>query len=194
MKGKSLLAILGILLFSVLLAGLLILIFTTFKLQEALKPKAPQYTAADLGKKGEQQLASGDYAQAEDYLKQSLLKQDDGSYRSKLAVVEYRLKKYPDAVEQYRVLIANGQDVAFAQNGIGNADRDWGVAHFADAETAYKASFAADKGYVAAYSNLALLQNTEHNRSAALEVLSAGIVATGNLQLVALKATLETPL
>ena len=193
MKGKSLLTILGILLFAVLLAGLLILVFTTFKLQQALKPKAPQYSAADLGKRGELQLASGDYAQAEDYLKQSLLKQDDGSYRSKLAVVEYRLKKYPDAVEQYRELITRGQDVAFAENGIGNAERDWGATHYADAEAAYRASFAADKGYVAAYSNLALLLNAENKRQEALDVLSAGIAATGDPQLTAVRTMLSRP-
>jgi len=190
-KGKSLLVILAGLLFVILLAGLMVLIFTTFKLQQALKPKIPQYSAQDLGKKGEQQLAAGDYAQAEDYLKQSLQKQDDGSYRSKLAVVEYRLKKYPEAVSEYQALIAKGQDVAFAENGIGNAERDWGVGHFGDAEVAYRASFAADKGYVAAYSNLALMLSAEQKPDEALAVLAKGITATGDPQLTTLKTTLS---
>ena len=191
MKGRPLLIALSSLLGFVLVAGLITLVFTTLKLQQALKPKPVQYSAAELAKRANDQITSGDYAQAEEYLKQSLQKQDDHTYRSKLAVVEYRLKKYADSITQYQLLVDKQQDVAFAENGIGNAQRDWGSSHYADAEAAYRSSFAADKGYVAAYSNLALLLTQEHQLPAAIKIVEQGIAVTEDPSLISLKATLS---
>lgn len=177
-------------LFFLLLVGVGVVAYATWQIQRHFLPQVATYSAQDLGNKAKDQLDAGNYATAENYLQQALQKQDDRTYRSQLAVVEYRLKKYPQSITEYKRLIANQQDVAFAENGVGNANRDWGEGHYAEAEAAYRASFMADKQYVAAYSNLALLLRSENNVPEAMTVLSTGITATTDPGLVKLKTIL----
>lgn len=175
----------------IFLAGIGVLIVTAVGLQKKITTNTPQYSAQELYNQGVAQANQGDYTQAEQYLEQSLLQVSDNSYRSQLAVVKYRLKKYSEAVAQYQKLVDAGQDVAFAWNGMGNAYRDWGTDHAAQAEAAYRSSFAADPGYVAAYSNLAMLLDSQSKRSEAKAVAQLGQVRTGNSQLVELVKRLQ---
>ena len=177
----------GSALFLLLLVGVSIVVYAFWQIHHYLTPKPASYSAQQLGTQGKAQLSAGNYATAENYLQQALQKEDDHTYRSDLAVVEYRLKKYPEAIVQYQALITKKQDVAFAQNGIGNANRDWGTQHYPEAEAAYSASIDADKGYVAAYSNQALLLVGENRRAEALTTLDKGIIATHDQNLITLK-------
>jgi tetratricopeptide (TPR) repeat protein len=190
--NKKLLAIFGLILV-LLVVGLGLLLLTLLKLQQHLVTSAtPTYTANELANTASQQIQQGDYVDAETYLKRALAQGDDHTYRDQLAVVEYDLKKYPAAVTQYQMLISQDQDVAFAENGLGNTYRDWGN-HVGQAEAAYVASYTADTGYVAAYSNLALLQNSQGQKTEALSTLGVGIAATDQQALITLKNQLEAP-
>ena len=161
------------------------------------KQAQPSYTASDLYSTALAQVDKGNYKQAEAYLEQALLKEDDQTYRNQLAVVKYRLKEYGDAVIQYHILIDRKQDVAFSWNGIGNAYRDWATvdlaqhdADIAQATHAYQSAIAADPGYVAAYSNLALLLNSEGKHGEALAIVDQGIAATKQPELTTLRSQL----
>jgi len=161
----------------VLVLALVVVLVSLLKIQQvAINHAQPTYQAKELYSKAVDQIDHGSYATAEDYLKQALTKEDEATYRNQLAVVEYRLKKYPEAIAQYTTLVTAKQDLGFSYNGIGNAYRDWGN-HVAQAEAAYNQAITADPQYIAAYSNLALLQNTEGNKAAALKTLEAGIAA-----------------
>lgn len=178
----------------VIVAGVLV-VFTS-KLQNVLNTP-PSYSAAQLSDKAKEQIDKGSYQSAESYLEQALLKENDATYRNNLAVVKYRLKKYGEAIEQYKLLIAAGKDEAFAWNGIGNAYRDWAeqdpskkVDYQAQALDAYKKAIASNPQYVAAYSNEALLLSSMGRVADAQAVLDAGIVATSQPELTKLKESL----
>ena len=89
----------------ILFIAVVFVLFVTVRLQRSILTKSPVYTARELYNTAQQQITSGNYEQAEDYLKQALLKEDDSTYRNQLAVVEYRLKKYSLSVAQYQKLI-----------------------------------------------------------------------------------------
>jgi len=104
--------------------------------------------------------------------------------------VEYRLKKYPESIAEYQKLISAQQDVAFAWNGIGNAQRDWAdqdSAHKADHQTeaiaAYQKAIAANDQYVAAYSNLAILYQSQGQNDKAVAIVNQGIMKTNQPEL-----------
>ena len=105
----------------VLLGGVSLLLFLTVRVQQGLLNKPPDYSATEYYSRAQAQVDKGDYAEAENYLEQALLKQNDDSFRNQLAVVKYRLKKYQEAIDQYRLLLTAGKDPAFCWNGIGNA-------------------------------------------------------------------------
>ena len=181
----------GIALLTVLVVGVAIVAYASWQIQRRFAAKPADYSAHDLGTQGKAQLDAGNYQTAENYLRQALQKEDDHTYRSQLAVVEYRLKKYPESIAQYQALVAKGQDVAFADNGIGNANRDWGTAHYPQAEAAYNAAIAADPHYVAAYSNLTLLLQGQGRLSEAHKILQNGITVTSSPELSELQARLR---
>ena len=185
-------AALGILasLFLVLLIGLALVVGAAYEIKKHFFAPTPSYAPDTLYSLAVQQVQRGDYTVAEKYLQQALQAQDDSTYRNQLAVVEYRLRKYPEAIDQYQLLVTKGGDKAFAYNGIGNAYRDWGPDHYADAETAYRQAFQADSQYAAAYSNLTLLLVQEGKRDAALAIINQGIAATQQPELTALKANI----
>ena len=151
---------------------------------------APSYTSDELYTRATQQIESGDYVNAESYLEQALLKEDDSTYRGQLAVVKYRLRKYNEAIVEYQKLISLGKDEAFAWNGTGNAYRDQALVETErilelqeKALDSYQKSIQADSKYAAAYSNQALLQNEMGDRVGAVKTLDLGIAAT-NLQVL----------
>ena len=168
----------------ILLAALFVL-YTTAKLQKNLLSKSPAYSGQQLYASAEQQIQKGDYSQAESYLRDALSKEDDSSYRNQLAVVEYRLRNYAEAIVQYQKLIQAKQDPAFAFNGIDNAYRDWALQDPSKrtereqlAITAYHSAISADAHYSAAYSNLALLLASENKQSDALVIIDQGYAIT----------------
>jgi tetratricopeptide (TPR) repeat protein len=184
-----------------LMVGIFVLLDGAIHLQNLLTRSKPDYTAPELYSRAVDITKSGDYVQAESYLEAALTKEEDPKYRNQLAVVEYRLKKYQDAIVQYQKLISANTDVAFAQNGIGNAYRDWAdqesdqsssnaVMRLAKAETAYKASIKADKMFLAAYSNLAILLNEHGRKAEAMAILDEGISVTGSTELAQTRAAL----
>ncbi|MBU6389697.1 tetratricopeptide repeat protein [Patescibacteria group bacterium] len=155
--------------------------------------KSPQYTSQQLYENAVQQVDKGSYSTAENYLEQALLKEDNATYRSELAVVKYRLKEYDQAIAEYEKLVNKKQDPAFAWNGIGNAYRDWAgtdAAHksqyLQQAEYAYRQAIQADPKYTAAYSNLALLLQNKGDTAGAKTVLNQGISQTSQPELTTL--------
>jgi tetratricopeptide (TPR) repeat protein len=186
--------IFGIIVVVIILIASIVILFVSAKLQQGLLSQAPNYDSQQLYSRGVEQVDKGDYPSAESYIEESLLKQDDNSYRSQLAVVKYRLKKYSEAIDQYQKLIAAGKDVSFAWNGVGNAYRDWAAtdtsqqaAREASAIDAYQKAITLNPQYVAAYSNLALLYQSQGNLSEAAKVLDAGVAATGRTELSDMK-------
>jgi tetratricopeptide (TPR) repeat protein len=185
-----------------LLAGIAVtfVLVVTVRLQRNLLSQAPPYSARQLYDTAVSHVNSGDYGQAEKYLEQALQKQDDSTYRNQLAVVKYRLKKYGESIDQYQKLIDGHTDVAFAENGMGNAYRDWAIVDtghtrkYQDAaEQAYARSYGADSAYVAAYSNEAQLLSSEGNQGAALKILDQGIGITKNAGLQQLRLNIGLP-
>jgi tetratricopeptide (TPR) repeat protein len=181
----------------IVLAGVGILLWGVLQSQRLALSEEPAYTATELYAKAVEQAGAGEYALAEKYLESALTKQDDPSYRSQLAVVKYRLKKYDQAIAQYKKLVEAKKDLGFAWNGIGNAYRDWAEqaeleqltgseAYLRDAELAYKEAIAADARYVAAYSNLAYLWFDQGKQSEARGLLAQGITATDSGELRAI--------
>jgi tetratricopeptide (TPR) repeat protein len=175
------------------------LLYSTARLQRGLLSKAPEYSGQQLYGSAVQQIEKGDYTEAESDLEKALLKEDDATYRNQLAVVKYRLGKYDEAVQQYQKLIDTHQDEAFAWNGMGNAYRDWAAQdagqaadRLAKASNAYRQAILADKGYTAAYSNLALLLSTAGKKTEALQVLDQGIAATGGADLHSVRDSLDS--
>ena len=161
------------------------ILLITVRLQRNLLTKAPVYAPNELYKAAVDQVDKGQYIQAEDSLQQALISQDDASYRSELAVVEYHLKKYAESIADYHKLIDQNKDPGFAWNGIGNAYRDWADADHThsqqyrdSASQAYKTAIATNPGYVAAYSNLALMLSANGDMPGALLILDKGIAAT----------------
>jgi tetratricopeptide (TPR) repeat protein len=175
----------------ILLLAVCVILFVSARLQQSLLTQAPQYDAPVLYNKSVEQVEKGDYGAAEQLLEQALRAQDDATYRSELAVVKYRLKKYPESVELYAKLIADGKDAAFAWNGTGNAYRDWAdsepasaAEHREKAIAAYNQAIILNSEYIAAYSNLALLYDDMNKQDLALKTLDAGIAATRSNDLV----------
>ena len=172
-----------------------VLLFVTAKMQKGLLTQAPSYTAQQLYQVAQQNVSQGHFDQAETYLQEALKAQDTSDYHSQLAVVEYRLKKYPEAVAEYQKLLDKKYEVAFAYNGLGNVYRDWSGADQArkdeyvqKAITNYQAAIQADDHYLVAYSNLAQVQIQEGDKAAGIATLQAGI---GKTQAPELQAILK---
>lgn len=156
------------------------------------------YSADELYRKASALVQTGgDGVLAETYLEAALKQQDDGSYRTQLAVVKYRLGKYSESIEQYQLLLKKNQDSAFAYNGMGNAYRDWSVRDPAQSSerhdqaiAMYKLALVKDPKYVATYANLAQVLWDDGLQSEAVSVLDSGISATGRKELSELKSNL----
>lgn len=188
-KAKFRVLLIGLAIIVILMViGIMMLVVAAVKLRNTMVNVSPSYNSQDLYAKANDQIDKGDYAEAEKYLEQALLKEDDQTYRNKLAVVKYRLKKYSESVDQYQKLIDKGSDVGFAWNGMGNAYRDWADStkrkDLADkAEAAYRNAIKADPSFVAAYSNLAILLNSQGRVSEAKTILDQGIARTDREEL-----------
>jgi tetratricopeptide (TPR) repeat protein len=197
MNSKRLFWVLGALAIVLILVASTVMLFISARLQQDLLTRQPQYDAPTLYNRGVEQFSKGDYLAAEQSLEQALTKQDDTTYRSQLAVVKYRLKKYQESIENYRQLIVDGKDASFAWNGIGNAYRDWSEVDTArkaefqqEAIEAYKKAIALNAQYVAAYSNMALLYSSMGESEKAAGILDEGFAATGNNELLEIKRRL----
>jgi tetratricopeptide (TPR) repeat protein len=197
MKTRWIVSLIALVIFLVL-GGVSVALLTSAKIQKSFFSKAPNYTAPELYSRAVEQVVKGDYKQAEAYLTQALQTQDDSTYRNQLAVVEYQLKKYPESIAQYQLLVTTHHDEAFAWNGMGNAYRDWAasdatkkVEYEAKAISAYTSSKTVDPTYVAAYSNLAQLLDSEAKKAEALQILDEGIAHTNQPELVGLKTVLQ---
>lgn len=145
----------------------------------------PDYTADQLASKANDLVKQNDLPNAEILLEQALIKNSNLDYRAELAVVQYRLKKYEASVAQYQKLIDAKHEVAFAWNGIGNAYRDWANEDAPNkavkedkAIEAYRSAINADRGYVVAYTNLAVLQENQGKIDAAIATAQLGFEAT----------------
>ena len=193
--SRRYLVLFGGLVLLLLFAGVSFILYATMKVQQALLSDVPIYAATDLYNKALEQVEKEDYKAAEGYLEQALMKEEDSTYRNKLAVVKYRLKKYPEAIEQYQKLIDQKKDVAFAWNGIGNAYRDWATQdnfeqYREKSIAAYEEAIKADPRYVAAYSNLALLYINQNKPDETKRVLAEGIQVTKSLELISIQKSL----
>ncbi len=191
---------LWIIIIGVLLVALVggVLLYSNARVQQYLLNKQPNYSAQDLYTHSLQLTNQGDYQQAEQYLKEALLKEDDATYRNQLAVVEYRLHKYKEAIDEYKKLLAAKTDESFAWNGIGNAYRDWADqeksshdAYQGEAVKAYQQCLNGNDHYVACYSNLAILWHSQGNTTGAKDLVNQGISKTGSPQLQSLLTTLN---
>jgi len=200
MRSKRFLITGAILIVIILIVAAGFLALISVRLQQRFSQSATNYSGNELYSRAVAQVDSGNYKSAEEYLQQALQKQEDPTYRNQLAVVQYRLQKYPEAVASYQQLIDEKQDVAFAWNGMGNAYRDWAdqdkdqaqkSAHQDLAVSAYRSSLQEDAHYVAAYSNLALLLNGEGNTKDALTTLDVGIAKTQEPALQKIKDSLQ---
>lgn len=194
---RKMLVIGSIVLSGIILMAAVIILFISARLQQGVLTKQPEYTAKEYYNQAVAQADKGQYQASEQYLEQALLQEDAATYRSQLAVVKYRLKKYSESIDLYQKLIAGGADAAFAWNGIGNAYRDWAdedgahkTEYQKNAEDAYGKAIALNSGYVAAYSNLALLYESESRKDDALRVLNQGIQATASKELQQVKTTI----
>ncbi|MCC2631346.1 MAG: Tetratricopeptide 1 repeat-containing protein [Patescibacteria group bacterium] len=181
--------LLGAILTLLVIGLVVILLFLKVDPKTLLGTKSPQYSSQELSSQAAAHLEKGEYGVAESYLEQALLKENDATYRSNLAVVKYRLKKYEQAVAEYQRLIDQKHEVAFAWNGMGNAYRDWASEDLGatdkrkKAEEAYRNSFKANPQYVAAYSNLSLLLFSEGRTEEARKITEQGIGATNAAEL-----------
>lgn len=178
-------AVMALIIALIIFVAAAILLFVTVRIQQGLVSKTPNYSAQQLYQAAQQNLDHGQFSQAESYLQEAIQHQDEVSYHGQLAVVEYQLKKYPQAVIEYQKLIDQKYELAFAYNGLGNVYRDWGQqdtpnasADQALATQNYQNALQADDHYVAAYSNLALLQFQLGNKAEALATLQSGIAKT----------------
>lgn len=194
---RRLVGIVILLFVAVVLVGAGVVVLGKALVDQAILRQEPQYTAQELGARGVQQLASGDIAAAEASLEAAYRQQNDGTYRSDLAVVKYRLKKYEEAIALYRAQVDAGTDIAFALNGIGNTYRDWffqdGVASYREeALAAYQAAIVADPRSVAPYSNQAQFLESLNRDAEALVAVEAGIAATGDPILTQLRERLTS--
>lgn len=194
---KNIFWVIGGLLLGIALIGISVVLYFTARIQQGLLTQPPQYTASQYYARAVAQIDQGDYQQAENYLEQALLKEDDATYRNQLAVVKYRLKKYDEAIREYQKLIAAGIDVSFAWNGIGNSYRDWANEHKdkqdeyqQKAIEAYQKSLSSNEKYIAAYSNWAILLDSLNKHQDAIVVLDQGIAKTGSEELINIKSTL----
>lgn len=172
----------------VLLVGVGLVLFAFVKLEQANLTKAPSYTADQYYSKATDQMNQGNFGQAQVYLQAALAQGDNNTYQSQLAVVDYQLKEYSASIAAYQKLVDSGQDKAFAENGIGNAYRDWGKPQ--QAQSAYRQAILADNQYVAAYSNLAILLYQQGDKAGAKTVLDQGIAVTKQTDLVTLEKNL----
>lgn len=178
----------GLLLLSLFLAGVAVVVVA---IQRAnLGHKEPVYTPKELYSRAIDQVDHGQYVLAEQYLEQALAKEDDATYRSQLAVVKYRLKEYPEAIDEYKKLAESKQDLGFVYNGIGNAYRDWGAEHIDQAIAAYQQAITTDPKYASAYSNLALLYASQGRTAQAIALLDQGYAATGQGELLQVKSSI----
>jgi tetratricopeptide (TPR) repeat protein len=172
----------------VLLVGVGLVLFVFVKLEQTNLTKAPSYTADQYYSKATDQMSQGNYGQAQVYLQSALAQGPNNTYQSQLAVVDYQLKEYEASIAAYQKLVDSGQDKAFAENGIGNAYRDWGKPQLAEA--AYRRAIEADKQYVAAYSNLAILLYQQGDKAGAKAILDQGIATTKEPDLSTLQKNL----
>lgn len=192
---RRLVGVIAVLFGAVILVGAGVVVLGKALVDQAILKQEPQYTAQEYGSRGAQQLASGDLAAAEASLEAAYQQQNDGTYRSDLAVVKYRLKKYEEAIALYRAQVTAGSDVTFALNGIGNTYRDWfkqdGVEGYRDeALAAYQAAIGADPKSVAPYSNQAQFLEELGRTQEALAVVDAGVAATADPILTQLRERL----
>ena len=172
----------------ILIVGIAFALYATYKIKQNSLNKAPNYSSNELYQNAQQQVSKGDYSQAENELLQAVAKDENPIYLSQLAVVEYQLKNYDNALADYQKLISEKKDISFAWNGIGNVYRDQG---FKDkAVDAYKKAIAIDSQYVAAYSNLALIQ-VETSKNTALQTIDQGIKATDSNELRQVRLVVE---
>lgn len=189
----------GIMVALVLFVGMAVIMFFLAKSQQALVTREPVYSASEYYQKGVEQIQKSDYPEAEKYLEKALAKEDSAEYRSQLALVKYRLRKYEESVAAYKVLISKNEDPAFAWNGIGNAYRDWAAEQKDGSEKvrlqdkakqAYREAIAKNGQYVAAYSNLSILLASTGASDEARQVIDEGIAKTGRDELRHVKANL----
>lgn len=162
---------------------------------------APSYSALELATRAAEQQRSGDLTGAETLYEQALVKDARLEYRAQLALVQYRLKKYEESILGYQELIKAESNTAFAWNGMGNAYRDWAlvdesgrVSRLFEAERSYRNAITADKGYVVAYTNLAILLDDQGKTGEAINIAKQGLEATKRDELSELIKRLESTL
>lgn len=153
----------------------------------------PQYTATDLAAQAKQQQDNGDLAGAEKSLQEAIVRDAKLDYKVQVAVLQYRQKKYADAVDSYNALIKASENPAFAWNGLGNVYRDWSqtevtrqVERQKEAENAYRQAIVVDPTYAAAYSNLALFLSDLNRTNEAIQWAKKGATESKNSDLSAL--------
>ena len=163
-------------------------------------PTTSQFTSKDLAAQAQQQVAQGNLTAAEQSLRDATKADSNLDNQTQLAVVEYGLKKYPEAEAAYQDLLDTSKDPAFVWNGLGNTYRDWSVneiaksaGHQQSAIDAYQKAIQADPKYVAAYSNLAQFYYELDQRADALKIARQGADATQNPQLSELVTRWSAP-
>lgn len=147
-------------------------------------------TTTELTTRANMQQVSGDLSGAEQSLRAAIAKENTSELITQLAVLLYREKKYESAIAEYQKLISMGKDPAFAWNGIGNSYRDWANLEESkreyynqEAVKAYQEAIKADKGYIAAYTNLVILLKDLNQNEQAKKVANEGYTATGRAEL-----------
>jgi tetratricopeptide (TPR) repeat protein len=185
----------------IVIGGSLVAAFKEYQVVQSEQRASQELTDQILATRARQQQASGDYQGAERSLEEAIQKQAKLDYELQLAVVQYRLQKYEQAIARYQKVLEQSNEKAFVFNGIGNAYRDWSGTIPAtqpivkkDYETkaieAYVRAYAIDPKFVAAYSNLAIFLGDLGDTERAKNVLDEGIAATQNEQLIKRRAQL----
>jgi len=133
-------------------------------------------TANDLYKDAVEFNKKGNYGDASDFLNEAIKRDNNDtniSVMHELAVSNYNLKKYDDAIAAYQKIIAVSPDSASVYNEIGNVYRDKGERK--TAEDSYKKAIGIDSGYILAYNNLAMMFVQDNDLNAAKKIIQDGL-------------------
>lgn len=139
---------------------------------------------------GLQNLEEGRFDEAAANFERASSGENEVGAKYKLAVSKYNQKDFEGAAEAYEEVLRKDPRNADALNGLGNIYRD--QRNFSKAQDSYRKASLSSNGYVAAYSNWAIMLMDEGKLGEAKEVIRNGLEKNPqNKELLNLKKILD---